>query len=279
MVAWLSLTLGLGLGSARAQSHHSAGAYRSGWSTVQRGAHGHHVPFPGPISGFYPGFLFSPFPIYGYGYGYGFGPPLGMISPYGFGPGVPFGGTFFNSPIPIMGAGTVLRGNDASSYRNHQIDPAYAAELITLGDRLFRAGNLSRAAERYEGAIKAEPTKAIARVRAAQVAIARGRFADAAERLREAETVEPGWIARAPDIQSLYLEPADFARQISKLEDHLQAQPNDRDAWLVLGAELFLSGRTRRAADIFLRLSDRREDPTLAAFLDATRPRVVDRQN
>ncbi len=110
-----------------------------------------------------------------------------------------------------------------------------------------------------------------------QVALSRSRFAEAAERLREAEVVDPGWMTRAPDIQSLYLEPGDFARQISKLENHLQTQPNDRDAWLVLGAELFLSGRTRRAGDIFLRLSDRREDPTLAAFLDATRPRAANR--
>ena len=50
------------------------------------------------------------------------------------------------------------------------------------------------------------------------------------------------------------------------------AEPGDRDAWLVLGAELFLSGQTHRAADIFLRLTDRKPDPALAAFLDAATP-------
>ena len=58
--------------------------------------------------------------------------------------------------------------------------------------------------------------------------------------------------------------------QIARLEAHLQAHPADRDAWLVLGAEWFLSGRTRKAADVFLRLSDRAPDPALAAFLAAT---------
>jgi cytochrome c-type biogenesis protein CcmH/NrfG len=98
----------------------------------------------------------------------------------------------------------------------------------------------------------------------------RGRFDEAAHQIREAVTAEPGWLANAPDIQSLYGEPADFAREIAKLEAHLQAHPGDRDAWLVLGAQWYLSGRTLKAADIFLRLADRKPDATLAAFLDAT---------
>ena len=57
-----------------------------------------------------------------------------------------------------------------------------------------------------------------------------------------------------------------------KLETHLQANPDDRDAWLVLGAEWFLSGRTTKAADVFRRLNDpnRKPDVALAAFLDAS---------
>ena len=70
-----------------------------------------------------------------------------------------------------------------------------------------------------------------------------------------------------------YAEPADFHRHLAHLESHLQAEPGDRDAWLVLGAQLFLSGRTRRAADVFLRLTDREPDSTLTAFLDASRAR------
>jgi hypothetical protein len=48
--------------------------------------------------------------------------------------------------------------------------------------------------------------------------------------------------------------------------------PDDRDAWLVLGAEWYLSGRTARAADVFLRLYDpkRKPDIALSAFLHAT---------
>ncbi len=113
---------------------------------------------------------------------------------------------------------------------------------MTFGDRLFRAGNLKKADERYHQALKAASNRAAPYLRLAQVALTRGNYAEAANRLREAETAEPGWLRTAADIQALYAEPADFAKQVSRLESHLQAHPDDRDAWLVLGAEWFLSG-------------------------------------
>jgi tetratricopeptide (TPR) repeat protein len=158
--------------------------------------------------------------------------------------------------------------------RTKRIDPGRAKELIAIGDRHFRAKDLRRTSQRYEQALLAEPGSAVARVRLAQVALVRGQFTEAANRLREALAAEPDWLAHAPDIQDLYGEPSDFKDQVAKLERHLKDNPNDRDAWLVLGAQWFLSGRTRQAADIFHRLSarppDRPPDPTLAAFLDAS---------
>jgi len=144
--------------------------------------------------------------------------------------------------------------------------------LTTFGDRLFRAGNLHRASERYTQAINTDPGVAAPRVRLAQVALVRGNYAEAVDRYREAQIADPNWLIQAPDIESLYAEPSDFNRQIAKLETHLQVQPHDRDAWFVLGAQLFLSGQTRKASDIFLRLTDRKIDATLAAFLDASTP-------
>lgn len=151
-------------------------------------------------------------------------------------------------------------------------DPEKAGRLITIGDRLFRAENLRRASERYGQALAIAPQSAAPRVRLAQLALIRGQYGEAANLFREAQAAEPGWLINAPDIQSIYGEPADFAAPLSRLETHLQVQPNDRDGWLVLGAQWYLSGRTRRAADIFLRLSDRAADPTLTAFLAASSP-------
>lgn len=149
-------------------------------------------------------------------------------------------------------------------------DRERAGERLKVGDRLFRAREFVRAAERYQQSIQANPHEAVAYVRLAQVAVARRDYPQAARWLREAQVAQPAWMLNAPDVQNLFGDPRDFAAVLAELEAHLQAEPGDRDAWLVLGAELYLSGRTRRAADVFLRLTDRRPDETLAAFLRAT---------
>jgi cytochrome c-type biogenesis protein CcmH/NrfG len=80
-------------------------------------------------------------------------------------------------------------------------------------------------------------------------------------------------LLNVPDIQSVFAEPADFAKQLARLESHLQANPNDRDAWFVLGAEWYLSGRSKLASDVFQRLNDRKPDEALATFMDASKPK------
>lgn len=153
-----------------------------------------------------------------------------------------------------------------------RIDPERAGLMTTAGDRLLRAGDLNRAVARYEQALDADPTRSDTRLRLAQVAVIRGDYAEAANQLREAEAADPGYLLRHPfDVQGLHPEPADFAALVEGIEAHLAANPNDRDAAMVLGAQLFLSGRTAQAADVFRRLTDRKPDAALAAFLEASR--------
>ena len=149
-------------------------------------------------------------------------------------------------------------------------DPRRSIQLVTIGDRLFRGGNTRRAAERYEQAVRAEPNSAVPRIRLSQIAVLRGQYAEAANHYREGLLAHPGWLAKAPDIESINGKPGDFAHQITQLESHLQSNPGDRDAWLVVGAQWFLSGRNKEAGDIFLRLSDHKPDAAIAALLDAT---------
>jgi tetratricopeptide (TPR) repeat protein len=213
----------------------------------------------------------------GGGYFFGVAPVL-VIGPGGFLPPIAWMGPGFlpaREPLlPPPPPGFLGRNgaNVPGQRKDKPADLARSAHLATLGDRLFRAGNLKKAEERYLQAMRLAPDLASPRVRLAQVAIARGQFEDAAIRIREAETVQPGWISTAPDIQTIYGEPKEFARTLERLESHLQAHPDDRDGWLVLGAQLFLSGRTSRAADVFKRLDDpnRKADAALAAFLDAS---------
>ena len=151
-------------------------------------------------------------------------------------------------------------------------DSARAGQLVLMGDRLFRGNNIKKAEERYGQATRLDPSLAAPLIGLAQIALVRVQYSEAARRLREAETAQPGWIVTAPDVQSIYGEPGDFARHLARLQSHLQVHPDDRDAWLVLGAEWYLSGRTVRAADVFLRLNDpnRKPDIALSAFLHAT---------
>jgi lipopolysaccharide biosynthesis regulator YciM len=143
---------------------------------------------------------------------------------------------------------------------------------VVIGDRLFRGNNLKKAEERYLQAAKLDEGSAAPQLRLAQVALVREQYAEAARRLRAAEQAQPGWMVTAPDVQSLYGEPGEFANHLARLESYLQVHPDDRDCWLVLGAEWYLSGRAARATDVFLRLNDpkRKPDVALTAFLQAT---------
>ena len=261
-------------GPARAQRGHGHGG----------GAHPHpHGGGPGQgVPGGIPAFAF---PYFG---AVGVSPyvptvlvmgPGGAFMPYGpmLPPPMPQRGPLLPAPPAQMAARWPEdRGKPVAAAKS---DPARAEQLMTVGDRLFRAGNLKKAEERYQQAVRAASDQAAPYLRLAQIALARGHYSAAASRLLDAETAQPGWIATARDIQAIYGEPAEFARQISRLESHVQSHPDDRDAWLVLGAQWFLTGRTTRASDVFQRLNDphRKPDIALAAFLEASnqaRPRA-----
>jgi Tetratricopeptide repeat len=186
------------------------------------------------------------------------------------------GGQPLPAPPPGLARGAPAPNNPPAVVQRS--DPARSNQLMTVGDRLFRAGNFKRAEERYQQALRAAPDLAAPHIRLAQIAVVRGNYGEAAERFRKAETAQPGWIITAADIQSIYAEPAAFARSIARIESHLQLHPDDRDAWLALGAQWFLSGRTAKAANVFQRLNDpkRKADVALSAFLDASNQRRLE---
>ena len=140
----------------------------------------------------------------GWGWGWGFGFPFFYPPVFVMGPGM------FFPPMPMaMPSGPLMppppRGMfqppaDVNAQRNcpNNADPARAAQLLVVGDRLLKSGNLRKAEERYTQAMRLAPDLAAPRVRLAQVAIARANYTEAASRLREAETAEPGWIITAP---------------------------------------------------------------------------------
>ncbi len=168
-------------------------------------------------------------------------------------------------PHPSSGQATVTRISVRRS------NPSRAEELIEVGDRSFRGGNYRRAEDRYQLAARANEASPWPCVRLSQVAVVRGDYNKAAAYLRDAvaTTKGSGWLIEAPDLQSMFGEPGDFSKQIAHLESHLQTHPTDRNAWFVLGAENYFSGRPRIASDALLRLTDKSPDEALSAFLDA----------
>ncbi len=286
----------------------SAGFAASGFSPNGHGGMNHGVPGGFLASGFsnhYGGYggYGSPYGFgggYGFGLGYGYGYTqnygYGFASPlvYNYATAIPviwpvfvptpiagggFGGSGFGGggggrgglmlPMPPMQA---ANPNPAPRARN----TVRAKELVEIGDRSFKAGNIKRAEEKYQLAARTDPTIPNPHVHMAQVSLSRGDYVAAADHLRDAVTIagDGGWLLNAPDIQAIFGEPANFARQLARLESHLQANPTDRDAWFVLGAEYYLSGRSKQAADVFQRLTDRKPDEALAAFMDASKTKL-----
>ena len=165
-------------------------------------------------------------------------------------------------------------------FRTIKRDVKEAERLTTVGDRFFRLRNYARATERYEHACVVDPRAVDPRVGLALIALEHDDFIEAAGRFREAEAADPGWLSRRPrDIEAIYSEPSRFADVIAKLETRVQTHPDDRDAWLILGAHLFLSNRLQKGSDVFLRLNDGKRDSTVAAFLAAIDERRLTDRN
>jgi len=281
LTGWMPIVLALAA-SAPGQHHHGGASFASQVTPVHMHhggggpilvGHGH----PGvggagtaiAIVGGYGGFGY-----YGLGTPYYYPTPLVINGPVIFPPVFPA----FAGGLGGQGGGLMLPMPPADRLamapaRPRRPNPERARELVEIGDRSFRGGNIHRAEERFSLAAKADPDSPLPQLHLAQVSLVRKEYATAAARIRSAVASGMGaaWLANAPDIQAMFAEPGDFARHMAKLESHLQANPGDRDAWFVLGVEWYLSGRTQQAADAFQRLTDRRPDEALAAFLDATK--------
>lgn len=140
-------------------------------------------------------------------------------------------------------------------------------DQIQRGDRLFKAGKPGPASERYKQAIKANPDSFQARLRLSEVSFSKGDYADAASWIHEAIAADPVGLEKHANVEAMFAEPDDFKDAIDRLETHLQAKPEDRDGWMVLGVQHLLTGHPDRASDAFLRLDPDRADPTLRALM------------
>ena len=163
--------------------------HHGGGSEHHHGGGGVRIPFA--VGG---GYNFWP-PYYAVGTPAGvitYAPPMMLMGPGGLGP-VPV--TIDRGPIaPPPPPGLVAPPPEKPPARPTRKDAARAEQLVLLGDRLFRNNNNKKAEERYLQAARLDPSSAAPLIRLAQIAVVREQFAEAAHRLREAETAQPGWI-------------------------------------------------------------------------------------
>ncbi|WP_145253858.1 hypothetical protein [Planctomycetes bacterium Pan216] len=118
---------------------------------------------------------------------------------------------------------------------------------VTSGIRLFKAGVYNRAAERFEEAARLAADDATPHFLRTQSLIATKRYRDAAVALKNGLKLNGDWLDLGFDMRGLYDDQADLASQMADLAAELQANPLDRDALLLLGFELFMTGRKEEA--------------------------------
>lgn len=142
---------------------------------------------------------------------------------------------------------------------------------VTAGFRLFSAGHVASAAERFETATESASDDATPWFLLAHAKFGLGNYGAAADALKRGLAIDPDWLQLDLDLRDLYEEEADHTEQLGRLARHLQDQPLDRDGLLVLGFELAMTQRADKARPVLqqvarLEADDRHLEPFFDLF-------------
>lgn len=154
-----------------------------------------------------------------------------------------------------------------------------ADRYITLGDMYFRVGRYDRALDSYERAGVFASRDANLQLILSDAFFAMGRYGEAARAIRAAIAIEPTLVESRADKRGFYGVIGDFERHIDALEAWVQRNPQDGDAWLVLGVNRLFREELTSARDAFRQAATlaRPEDRTAAdLFLAATEVRLAE---
>jgi tetratricopeptide (TPR) repeat protein len=116
--------------------------------------------------------------------------------------------------------------------------------------RNFAAGNYRIAAANYQEAAGLAVDDASVYYMLAQSQFAMKRFVDAAKSLRTAVRVNPNLVNF--DVTAFYKDAEEFRAQLTALADELRVNPLNRDAMLLFGHMLFVSGQKASAKVILM---------------------------
>jgi tetratricopeptide (TPR) repeat protein len=267
---WFGFSVGFGFGVGWGWGYPYYAAYYSPWYDPWY--------YPYPYYAAYPAY-----PYYGsYGYPYDGGTTVNNNYYYS---GAPAGGGEASTPAPSgaaapaesQGGISPLPKADESDGARAEVERvpgkgsiAYPNSSQALNEALsglanFRDGRYPEASEDLYAAVQSDPASPGLKVYLAESLFAIGEYKFAGDYLRQAILTRPGVALQPFDLDRLYAPTpdgqADLNRHLGALKEHLELQPYDADALLVLGFLQLQGGDPSEAAGTLLALNDYTENP------------------
>ncbi len=176
-----------------------------------------------------------------------------------------------DSSVVVVDAGATESVEEAA-------EPAESAadldtdSLLRLGDYHFREREYDRAVEFYTQALDRLPTDPTVRLALGDALYALGDYHYASYMIRQALDIDTTWVSRSVDKREFYEDPADFERQLRRLERYVESHPFDEAALFLLGYNYHATGQPVLAKDYFLRVRViNAEAAYVTPFLEAVR--------
>lgn len=145
-----------------------------------------------------------------------------------------------------------------------------ADRYLSLGDRAFREGRYTDAAQFYAKAVEYAPTQAVLHLVLADALFATGDYHYAAYSIRRGLELEPTLAQAVVDKHEFYTDPAEFDRHIARAELLLGENPEDADVRLVLAANYLFGNRSASAVDLL------EKTPALSGSSDVAAKAILD---
>jgi hypothetical protein len=128
-----------------------------------------------------------------------------------------------------------------------------ADRYLTLGDRAFREGRYTDAAQFYAKAVEFAPDEGVMHLVLADALFATGDYHYAAYSIRRALELDPALAEAVVDKHEFYADPAEFDRHLAVAELYVGENPTDADAKMVLAANYLFGNRPAAAVELLER--------------------------
>jgi hypothetical protein len=128
---------------------------------------------------------------------------------------------------------------------------AQSARLEGSADRLFRAGNFDRAAERYQLALAQTPDNDDLNFKRGAALVAVGQYDAAGRVLRDALAQRPDWPFVAHDLRQLFRDEDSLRRAVEALRREARKPAADPDVQFLEAYLLYFSGQRDAAEPLF----------------------------